>query len=85
MIFMMVNEAATCVEEGLVTDPADVDFIMMTGTGFAPSVGGPLRYAESIGLPQIVRQVEELATRESARFAPCGLLREMAASGRHFE
>ncbi len=55
MVLLMVNEAARCLEEGdRRTIPADVDFAMVMGTGFAPFRGGPLRYADSIGTLQIV-------------------------------
>src|SRR2546427_8446342 len=41
MVLLMINEAARCLEEEIVTDPADVDFAMVMGTGFAPFRGGP--------------------------------------------
>jgi len=44
MVLLMVNEAARCLEEEIVPDPADVDFAMIMGTGFAPFRGGPLHY-----------------------------------------
>ena len=49
MVFLMINEAARCLEEQIVAEPADVDFAMILGTGFAPFRGGPLRYADSVG------------------------------------
>ena len=50
MVLLMVNEAARCVDEKIATGPADVDFAMVMGTGFAPFRGGPLRYADAAGL-----------------------------------
>lgn len=50
MVFAMVNEAARCLEEGVVSTPQDVDFAMIMGTGFAPFTGGPMHYADSSGI-----------------------------------
>jgi 3-hydroxyacyl-CoA dehydrogenase/alkylation response protein AidB-like acyl-CoA dehydrogenase/enoyl-CoA hydratase/carnithine racemase len=84
MVLLMVNEAARCLEEQVVTDPADVDFAMIMGTGFAPFRGGPLRYADSVGATTLVGKMDRLAGSGSAYFAPCALLRGMAASGKGF-
>src|SRR5207248_5473101 len=51
LIYPMINEAAKCLEAGVVTEPWVVDFAMVLGTGFAPFRGGPLRFADSLGLP----------------------------------
>ncbi len=49
LVFLMVNEAARCVEENVVDSPEDADYGMILGTGFAPFRGGPLRFAEHFG------------------------------------
>ena len=84
MVFLMVNEAARCVEEGIVSDPADVDFGMIMGTGFAPFVGGPLRFADFLGLRELASEMEFLAAKGETRFAPCALLKRLAAEGGKF-
>jgi 3-hydroxyacyl-CoA dehydrogenase/alkylation response protein AidB-like acyl-CoA dehydrogenase/enoyl-CoA hydratase/carnithine racemase len=84
MVLLMVNEAARCLEEQVVTDPADVDFAMIMGTGFAPFRGGPLRYADSVGIAKLVVAMDRLVAGGAAHFAPCALLRGMAASGKGF-
>jgi 3-hydroxyacyl-CoA dehydrogenase/enoyl-CoA hydratase/3-hydroxybutyryl-CoA epimerase len=84
MVFLMVNEAARCLEEQVVTEPADVDFAMILGTGFAPFRGGPLRYADSLGAEKIAGAMKNLVDRGAAHFEPCALLRGMAADGRKF-
>jgi 3-hydroxyacyl-CoA dehydrogenase / enoyl-CoA hydratase / 3-hydroxybutyryl-CoA epimerase len=78
MVLLMVNEAARCLEEGIVAEAADVDFGMVMGTGFAPFRGGPLRYADGVGVPQVVEQMYKLAQKGGAQFAPCALLEAMA-------
>ena len=78
MAYLMVNEAARCLEEGIVSEAADVDFGMVMGTGFAPFRGGPLRYADSVGVPQIVEVMYKLANKGDLQFSPCALLQTMA-------
>jgi len=84
MVLLMVNEAARCLEEEVVRDPADVDFAMIMGTGFAPFRGGPLRYADAMGVGAVVLAMDRLAQSGAAHFAPCWLLRTMAAGGKKF-
>ena len=84
MVMMMINEATRCLEEGVVAEAADVDFGMILGTGFAPFRGGPLRFADTLGAPQLVAEMMRLAAKGELRFTPCNLLQSMAASGRQF-
>lgn len=83
MVLLMVNEAARCVEEGVVRGPEDVDFAMVMGTGFAPFRGGPLRYADDQGVAEIVNELLRGAESDR-RFEPCELLKEMATDNRLF-
>lgn len=83
MVLLMVNEAARCLEGGIVEEPADVDFGMIMGTGFAPFLGGPLRFADSVGIPHIVDEMKRLAD-EELRFTPCNLLQTLAGTGQKF-
>jgi 3-hydroxyacyl-CoA dehydrogenase/enoyl-CoA hydratase/3-hydroxybutyryl-CoA epimerase len=84
MVLLMVNEAARCLEENIAAEPADVDFGMIMGTGFAPFLGGPLRFADAIGLGQIVEEMKQLAGKGELRFTPGNLLQSMAARGKKF-
>jgi len=83
LIFLMVNEAARCVEEGVVGSPEDADYGMILGTGFAPFRGGPLRFAEHFGLKEIVEELERLARTEK-KFTPCDILKKHARDGTKF-
>jgi 3-hydroxyacyl-CoA dehydrogenase / enoyl-CoA hydratase / 3-hydroxybutyryl-CoA epimerase len=83
LIFLMVNEAARCVEERVVDSPEDADYGMILGTGFAPFRGGPLRFAEHFGLKRIVEELERL-TRTEAKFTPCEILKKHARDGTRF-
>jgi 3-hydroxyacyl-CoA dehydrogenase/enoyl-CoA hydratase/3-hydroxybutyryl-CoA epimerase len=82
-MFLMVNEAARCVEEGVVGSPEDADYGMILGTGFAPFRGGPLRFAEHFGLKEIVEELQRLAPTE-AKFTPCDILKKRARNGTKF-
>jgi len=84
MVLLMVNEAARCIEEKVVAEPADADFGMIMGAGFAPFRGGPLRYADSLGAAAIVAALREEEARSGAHFAPCQLLQEMSQTNRRF-
>jgi len=84
MVYLMINEAARCLEERIVASPEDVDFGMIMGTGFAPFRGGPLRYADRLGIETIVAEMNDLAARGETRFAPCELLKQMAREHKTF-
>src|SRR5262245_418376 len=83
LMLLMVNEAARCVEEGVVDSPEDADYGMILGTGFAPFRGGPLRFAEHFGLKRVVEELERLARTEE-KFAPCEILKKHARDGTKF-
>jgi 3-hydroxyacyl-CoA dehydrogenase/enoyl-CoA hydratase/3-hydroxybutyryl-CoA epimerase len=83
LIFLMVNEAARCVEENVVDSPEDADYGMILGTGFAPFRGGPLRFAEHFGLKKVVDELERLAQTEE-KFSPCEILKKHARDGTKF-
>jgi len=83
LVFLMVNEAARCVEEKVVDSPEDADYGMILGTGFAPFRGGPLRFAEHFGLSKIVDELERLAQSEE-KFSPCEILRKHARESTKF-
>ena len=83
LILLMVNEAARCVEEGIVDAPEDADYGMILGTGFAPFRGGPLRFAEHFGLKRTVEELERL-TRTEEKFTPCEILKKHARDGTKF-
>jgi len=84
MVLLMINEAARCLEEQVVDDPADIDFAMIMGTGFAPFRGGPLRYADTLGVSDVVAALQRFADSGAAHFAPCSLLLQMASQGKKF-
>jgi 3-hydroxyacyl-CoA dehydrogenase/enoyl-CoA hydratase/3-hydroxybutyryl-CoA epimerase len=70
LVLRMLNEAVACLREGVVTDADAVDAGMVYGTGFAPFLGGPMRYIESLGETGIVHSLARLAQEYGARFNP---------------
>jgi 3-hydroxyacyl-CoA dehydrogenase/enoyl-CoA hydratase/3-hydroxybutyryl-CoA epimerase len=84
LTFLMVNEAARCLEEKVVATPEDADYGMILGTGFPIFRGGPLRFAENYGLEKLVTRMDELSSRAGKKFVPCDLLRQHARDGTRF-
>jgi len=74
-------EAARCLEENVVTDPADADVGALLGWGFAPWTGGPLSYIDMLGTGPFVELCDRLAQQHGARFLPNPMLRDLARRG----
>ena len=83
-VLAMLNEAARCLEEGILRSPRDGDIGAVFGLGFPPFRGGPFRYMDSVGVSRIVERLEDLNVRFAKRFDPARLLIDMAAGGRSF-
>jgi 3-hydroxyacyl-CoA dehydrogenase/enoyl-CoA hydratase/3-hydroxybutyryl-CoA epimerase len=77
LVLLMVNEAASCLAEGL-ADAKAIDLAMVLGTGWAPHRGGPLRYASDRGRVEVVKALEALAQHLGPRFEPSAALRHWA-------
>jgi 3-hydroxyacyl-CoA dehydrogenase len=85
LLFAMINEGARILSEGIARRPGDIDVIWVYGYGFPAHRGGPMHYADSIGLARIRDRLAAFADRtgdESLRPAP--LLAELAAEGKGF-
>ena len=84
MVLLMANEAARCLEEGIVQTPGDVDFAMVMGTGFAPFRGGPLRWADAEGTAKVAGELSRLADFAGPHYTPCARLRDLGKTRRSF-
>jgi 3-hydroxyacyl-CoA dehydrogenase/enoyl-CoA hydratase/3-hydroxybutyryl-CoA epimerase len=70
LVLPLLNEAVACLREGVIEDADLLDAGAIFATGFAPFRGGPLQYARSRGIPNVVARLEELAQRYGERFRP---------------
>ena len=82
-MFLMVNEAARCLEEKVIETPEDADYGMILGTGFPSHRGGPLRFADYFGLKKMVDEMNRLAEKDE-KFMPCEILKARASAGTTF-
>ena len=81
----MINEGAQILDEGIAARPGDIDVIWALGYGFPAWRGGPMHYADSIGLATIRDRLADRANRAGdADLGPAPLLERLAAEGRGF-
>ncbi len=83
-VMAFLNEAALCLEEGVLRSPRDGDAGAIFGLGFPPFLGGPFRYMDQLGIDRVVERLEILSERFGPRFEPAKILREMKASRKKF-
>jgi 3-hydroxyacyl-CoA dehydrogenase/enoyl-CoA hydratase/3-hydroxybutyryl-CoA epimerase len=88
--YPMINEAARCLEEKIITRADYLDLALILGIGFPPFKGGLLRYADRVGVRHILDKLKELEDKAksrsgiSARYTPCKLLVDMAEGNKSF-
>lgn len=69
-VFVFLNEAAHCLDEGILRSAADGDLGALFGLGFPPFLGGPFYYADTLGRNHVKRKLKELVVRHGPRFEP---------------
>mmetsp|Transcript_17427 Transcript_17427/g.70029 ORF Transcript_17427/g.70029 Transcript_17427/m.70029 type:complete len:795 (+) Transcript_17427:83-2467(+) len=79
-----VNEAAVCLQDGIIASPRDGDLAAVFGIGFLPFAGGPFRMLDAVGTAAYVDKMLKLKDRYGDRFEPCPLLKDYAKSGKKF-
>ncbi|MEK6743209.1 MAG: 3-hydroxyacyl-CoA dehydrogenase NAD-binding domain-containing protein [Nitrospirota bacterium] len=77
-VFLMIKEAALCLEDKIIDRVDHLDAALIFGIGFPPFRGGLMRYAEKLGAKYIVEQLEIYATKYGERFTPPKFLFEMS-------
>jgi 3-hydroxyacyl-CoA dehydrogenase len=86
LIFPMINEGARILEQGIASKSGDIDVIWIYGYGFPIWRGGPMFYADAIGLPYICDRLSALAAQSGDKhYEPAPLLVRLAAEGRRFD
>ncbi|WP_085301736.1 fatty acid oxidation complex subunit alpha FadJ [Colwellia polaris] len=83
-VYMMLNEAARCLDEGIVRNARDGDIGAIFGIGFPPFLGGPFQYMDKIGAVTIVSKLNQWQAEFGERFTPCDTLVKMAEQGERF-
>ena len=84
-IFSMINEGAKILEEGVALRPADIDVVYTSGYAFPRRHGGPMFYADSIGLDTVLAGLKKYGKgRRAADFEPSALLKQLAEAGSTF-
>ena len=84
LTMVMVNEAARCLEEGILQSPRDGDVGAIFGLGFPPFLGGPFRYLDRLGPQEALKTLEMLEKAHGVRFQPANIIREHAQNNRTF-
>ncbi|MCJ7798203.1 MAG: 3-hydroxyacyl-CoA dehydrogenase NAD-binding domain-containing protein, partial [Polaromonas sp.] len=81
----MVNEGARVVAEGIALRPLDVDVTLVHGYGFPRFRGGPMKYADRVGLPTILADIQAFAQEDPLFWQPAALLLQLIEEGRDFD
>ena len=81
----MVNEAAKVVGEGIARRPLDVDMTLLFGYGFPRYRGGPLKWADIVGLDDLLSDIKRYAEDDPYFWNPAPLLEKLVAEGRTFD
>jgi 3-hydroxyacyl-CoA dehydrogenase len=87
LVFSLVNEAAHILEEGIAAKASDVDMVYITGYGFPMHRGGPMLYADQVGLFNVVQAMRRFAQNpldDASFWQPAPLLARLAAEGKTF-
>lgn len=87
LVFSLVNEGAKIVEEGIASRASDIDMVYLTGYGFPLHRGGPMNYADTVGLFNVVQAMKRFAKNphdDAAFWQPAPLLARLAAEGKSF-
>jgi len=83
-IFALVNEGARILEEGYALRAVDIDIIYINGYGFPAYRGGPMWYADTVGLKKVYDRISEFHRTHGELWEPAPLLKQLAAEGRTF-
>jgi 3-hydroxyacyl-CoA dehydrogenase len=84
-IFTMINEGAKILEEGKAIRASDIDIVWINGYGWPVYRGGPMHYADSIGLPKVLERLQHYQAQMGDAFKPAALLEKLAGEGKGFK
>ena len=85
LIYALVNEGAHILEEGIALRASDIDMVYLTGYGFPPYRGGPMFYADTVGLDKVLALIQSFQKGyQGNQWKPAPLLAKLAKEGRKF-
>src|ERR1700694_1492387 len=84
-LYALANEGAYILEEGIALRASDIDMVYLTGYGFAPYRGGPMFYADTVGLDKVLAAIERFRQGyQGSQWKPAPLLVKLAKEGKRF-
>jgi 3-hydroxyacyl-CoA dehydrogenase len=84
-IFALANEGARILEEGIALRASDIDMVYLTGYGFPPYRGGPMFYADQVGLDKVLASIQKFQQGyQGSQWTPAPLLAKLAKEGKRF-
>jgi 3-hydroxyacyl-CoA dehydrogenase len=83
-VYALINEGARILQEGIALRPGDIDIIYVYGYGFPAFRGGPMWYADTVGLQTVYQRICEFERQLGQTWEPAPLLKQLAESGRSF-
>jgi 3-hydroxyacyl-CoA dehydrogenase len=83
-VYALINEGAKILEEGYALRAVDIDIIYINGYGFPAYRGGPMWYADTVGLKKVNDRVAEFEKKHGEAWKPAGLLTQLANTGKTF-
>jgi 3-hydroxyacyl-CoA dehydrogenase len=83
-VFSLVNEGARILEEGYALRAVDIDIIYINGYGFPVHRGGPMWYADTVGLKKVYDRIREFEQQHGELWEPASLLKQLAEQGKTF-
>jgi 3-hydroxyacyl-CoA dehydrogenase len=84
-LYAQINEGAKILEEKIAIRPSDIDIVWINGYGWPVYRGGPMFYADTIGLKQVVAKLEDYGSKMGKDFTISPLLKQLAADGKRFQ
>jgi len=87
LVYALVNEGARILEDGIASKAGDIDMVYLLGYGFPTHRGGPMLYADTVGLPNVLRSMARFANaspEDAGDWKPAPLLSRLAAEGKSF-
>ena len=84
LIYQLVNEGAKILKEGIAQRPGDIDVIYVYGYGFPAYRGGPMFYADQVGLENVLADIQTFHEQHGDSWKPAPLLEKLAAEGKGF-